>query len=103
VRAWALGTRIVESIASNDVDINGYASDFLEEGTHLIQIVAPEALVGTPRAARIKAATIPPSRSTARAARRSAARNGLPLRTYPERGLSTNCSRLSTKLGRPES
>ncbi len=46
VRASALGTRIVESIASNDVDINGYASDFLEEGTHLIQIVAPEALVG---------------------------------------------------------
>jgi hypothetical protein len=36
VPAAAWGTNIVVSIASNDVDINGCASDFLEEGVHLI-------------------------------------------------------------------
>ncbi len=46
VSAAAWGTSVVVSIASNDVDINGYASDFLEEGVHLLQIVAPEEFAG---------------------------------------------------------
>lgn len=41
-----MGVRVVEAIASSDVDDNGYDSEFLEEGVHLVRIVSPEAMAG---------------------------------------------------------